>query len=234
MDDIDPDYVRNLVLNMKWSHAKISEELQRQFPNVRGLSEMSVRRFCSKHKIHRTTKISDGELDVAIFNAVSKVGPTYGRKMIKGKLEVENIRVHDKRISASLARVTPGYQQLRRQNTARQVNLLPYNAHYFGHKVHYDQNEKLVMYGCTSVMAVDGYSNTILGIATMPIKNNLEIYRCLYRPITIQYGLWDQLRVDCGKEFYLILYIQENLANFRYNTLRAPYIQTTSTMSPFN
>jgi len=110
-----------------------------------------------------------------------QVGPTYGRKMIKGKLEAENIKVHDKRISASLTRVTPGYQQLRRQNTARLLNPVPYKADYFGHKLHFDQNEKLVMYGCTSVIAVDGYSNSILGIATMPVKNNVEIYRCLYR-----------------------------------------------------
>ena len=27
----------------------------------------------------------------------------------------------------------------------------------------------------------------------------------------LTYGLWDQLRIDCGTEFYLTLYIQANL-----------------------
>ena len=34
---------------------------------------MSVRRFCSKHNIHWTTQISDGELDCAVLKAVSQV-----------------------------------------------------------------------------------------------------------------------------------------------------------------
>ena len=33
-----------------------------------------------------------------------------------------------------------------------------YEAHHFGDKLHLDQNEKLVMYGVTEVLAIDGYS----------------------------------------------------------------------------
>ena len=40
-----------------------------------------------------------------------------------------------------------------------------------------------------------------------------------------KYGLWDQIRVDHGKEWQLILFIQ---ASIRYNTQRAPHLQTTS------
>ena len=36
-----------------------------------------------------------------------------------------------------------------------------------------------------------------------------------YRPILINYGLWDQVRLDCGREF-------------RTNTSRSPYMQTQS------
>lgn len=64
---------------------------------------------------------------------------------------------------------------------ARHTNPIPYHAEYFGHKLHIDQNEKLVMYGVTHVCAVDGYSNKIVGFVTMPIKNNLEIYTHLYQ-----------------------------------------------------
>ena len=45
----------------------------------------------------------------------------------------------------------------------------------------------------------------------------------------MQYGLWDQIRVDCGKEFALLLYVQQLLAAHRTNTLRQPYMQTRST-----
>ena len=100
---------------------------------------------------------------------------------MKGKLEAANIRVHDKRISRSLQRVAPQYHQQREQNTAKLVNPIPYKADYFGHKIHLDQNEKLVMYGCTSVIAIDGYSRTVLAVASMPVKNNVEIYRSVFR-----------------------------------------------------
>lgn len=61
------------------------------------------------------------------------------------------------------------------------MNPVPYHAEYFGHKMHIDQNEKLVMFGVTHVIAVDGYSFEIVGHATMPIKKNLTIYEEVYR-----------------------------------------------------
>ena len=52
----------------------------------------------------------------------------------------------------------------------------------------------------------------------------------LCRPIISQYGLWDQLRVDHGREWYLILAVQQKLATLRVNQSRPSYLQTTSTM----
>lgn len=46
--------------------------------------------------------------------------------------------------------------------------------------------------------------------------------------IILTYGLWDQIRVDHGKEFYLMLFIQEVLAHLRRNVSRAPHMQSTS------
>ena len=43
--------------------------------------------------------------------------------------------------------------------------------------------------------------------------NMLEMY--FSREMTLSYGLWDQIRVDYGKEFYLMLYVQEILAQYR-------------------
>ncbi|XP_038135443.1 uncharacterized protein LOC119779740 [Cyprinodon tularosa] len=63
----------------------------------------------------------------------------------------------------------------------------------------------------------------------MPVKNNLSIYENGYRRAVVTYGMWDQVRVDHGTEFYLCLFVQELLAEHRHNRERRPYIQTTST-----
>ena len=43
-------------------------------------------------------------------------------------------------------------------------------------------------------------------------------------------NMWDQIRVDHGREFYLMLFIQENLRFAgRGDSQIAPYVQTTST-----
>ena len=88
----------------------------------------------------------------------------------------------------------------------------------------------------------------------MPVKNNVEIYNHLFRfvlnftifailihkfylllyyfysALLLQYGLWDQIRVDQGKEWILMLFVQEHLAHLRGNIIivRAPHLQTSS------
>ena len=49
-----------------------------------------------------------------------------------------------------------------------------------------------------------------------------------YRFIATEEGLFDQIRIDHGKEFYLSLFVQEQLAHLRYNPQRDPHRQTTS------
>ena len=50
-----------------------------------------------------------------------------------------------------------------------------------------------------------------------------------YRSAVEQYGLWDQVRVDHGREFYLILFIQEKLRRTFGCSGISPYVQTRST-----
>ena len=52
--------------------------------------------------------------------------------------------------------------------------------------MHMDQNEKLVHYGVTYVMARDGYSGKLVGTAVMPRKNNKLIYEHVYRAATAE------------------------------------------------
>ena len=87
----------------------------------------------------------------------------------------------EKRVGKVLAQINPRNHARRCNNTARIQNPIPYKADYFGHKLHIDQNEKLVMYGLTHVIAIDGHSRFIVAHALMPIKNNLVIYEKIFR-----------------------------------------------------
>ena len=70
-------------------------------------------------------------------------------KTMTGLLASEGIKVSQQRVGESLRLTNPGYQHACRTATERQINPVPYHADYFGHKVHVDQNEKLVMFGVT-------------------------------------------------------------------------------------
>ena len=113
-----------------------------------------------------------------IFN--SHVGLSYGRKTMTGFLRTQGIQSSEIRVGEALCRVNPQYHIVRRDSTTRSLNSIPYIADYFGHKVHIDQNEKLVMYGVTHVCTIDGYSSKIVAFIMTPIKNCIEIYLHLY------------------------------------------------------
>ena len=98
-----------------------------------------------------------------------------------GLLLSQGLRVSQSRVGAALRRTNPSYHLQRCSSAAAKINPVPYSAEYFGHKLHVDQNEKLVMYGVTHVCARDGYSGKIVGFISMPIKNNFEIYKHLFR-----------------------------------------------------
>ena len=60
-------------------------------------------------------------------------------------------------------------------------------------------------------------------IENLPETGNLSslsqaMLLIISRPIITKYGVWDQVRVDCGTEFYLLLHIQDQLSRFRTNT----------------
>jgi hypothetical protein len=90
-------------------------------------------------------------------------------------------------VGRALAEVQPVYHMKRLTRTESDLNPHPYFAEYFGHKLHIDQNEKVVMFGVTHVAAVDGYSRKIVGFITLPVKNNVEIYTHLFRLVVVIY-----------------------------------------------
>lgn len=91
------------------------------------------------------------------------------------------------RVGKALAAVAPRNHNRRRNNTARLLNPIPYRADYFGHKLHMDQNEKLVMYGVTHVASIDGHSRFVVAVKTMAVKNNGIIYEAIYRSVSMLY-----------------------------------------------
>ena len=111
-----------------------------------------------------------------------QVGLSYGRRTMNGYLrQKHNIKVDETRVGKALKVASPINNQIRRSGTSRAVNPISYRADYFGHKIHFDQNEKLIAYGVTQVAAIDGHSRYVVGTCTMPIKNNIVIYEKLYR-----------------------------------------------------
>ena len=148
--------------------------------------------------------------------------------MVEGLLRSSGIVVSQNRVGRSLSRTFPFEHNLRRLNMHSLINPYPYRADYFSQKLHFDQNEKLVMYGIVHVIAVDGYSCKIVGFITIPRKNSTAIYNTLFHPILQCYGLWEQLRMDHGTEFSLIITIQEYLSVYRARHNRPSVLRSTS------
>lgn len=101
---------------------------------------------------------------------------------MKGYLTATGVYVAENRIGLSLKRIDPNHHFQRATLTEFQTNPRPYTA---SHKIHVDQNEKMVMFGVTHVLAIDGYSGRIVSAALMPIKNFVYIYEHVYMYVTI-------------------------------------------------
>ena len=93
----------------------------------------------------------------------------------------QGLPIGERKVGAILREHNPAAQNRRKEKAGRSFNPKVYRADYFGHKVHIDQNEKLVMFGVVHVCARDGFSGKIVAYATMPIKNNYVIYDDIYR-----------------------------------------------------
>ena len=99
---------------------------------------------------------------------ILQVGPTYGRKMITGYLRQKlDTAIGQNRVGAALSKVHPSNHRKRQNKSERQTNPIPYRADYFGHKLHLDQNEKLVMYRVTHVVAIDGHSRFVVAACNL-------------------------------------------------------------------
>ena len=74
MDNVDEDYVADLIENHKKTHEEVSTILKIEYPGLNGLSSRSVRRYCKERNIKRT--IDQESLNNVIHKAVTEV-PNY-------------------------------------------------------------------------------------------------------------------------------------------------------------
>ena len=95
--------------------------------------------------------------------------------------EVWELLYRKEKVRIALKKICTSTQAERWMQAGRSFHPKVYKADYFEHKLHVDQNEKLVMYGVTHVVARDGYSGMITAYTTMAIKNNLTIYENMFR-----------------------------------------------------
>ena len=61
-----------------------------------------------------------------------------------------NVAIAEKRVGTASSMLSQQYRQQRRTSRTRVVNLIPCRAAYFGHKLHINQNKKLVAHLLTA------------------------------------------------------------------------------------
>ena len=99
--------------------------------------------------------------------------------MMHGVMKDKGINIGETKTGKTLCEINP---EARRSNVGgSSLNVKVYNAKYFGHKIHYDQNKKSGMFGVAHVCALDGFSGKIVGHATTARKNKLLIYEEVFR-----------------------------------------------------
>ena len=68
------ELVKEKIENERWTYKKLSTHLQELYPGTKGISARSLRRFCSSRDIHRTSRLSEHEVDIVVSGAIAKVG----------------------------------------------------------------------------------------------------------------------------------------------------------------
>lgn len=67
------DTLYEKIVTRRMTYCQISQELQQLYPNIKGISARSIRRYCSDNGLHRTSRLTDHELDRVVTTSTSKV-----------------------------------------------------------------------------------------------------------------------------------------------------------------
>ena len=180
------------------------------------MSSRSIRRYCNERNIKR---ITNEALQDLVRDMITLYGHNYGRKMMQGSIRAligHSYLVSQRRISRALRAVAPMEHEARARDLLIRTNPVLYFAPYFGFKAHLDQNELIGQdYGCTHVLMIDGCSRLIVGYTSIPINNPILIYEYVFHQAVLTHGVWEQVHMDHGREFALVIFIQQVLSCYR-------------------
>ena len=215
--------VRNLI-QKGVSYGQIAIYYQSLHPNATGMSSRSIRRYCNERNIKR---ITNEALQDLVRDMITLYGHDCGRKMMQGSIRAligHSHLISQRRISRALRAVAPMEHEARARDLLIRTDPVPYFAPYFGFKARLDQNEKIGQdCGCMHVLMIDGCSRLIVGYTSIPIKNPILIYEYVFRPAVLKYGVWEQVRLDHGREFALVTFIQQVLSCYRLEGRKQPF-----------
>ncbi len=68
--------MRTKLVHERMSYRQVSEQLKAAYRDVKGLSIRSIRRFCKQNNIHRTSRLTQEQLDMVVSSGVGKVNFT--------------------------------------------------------------------------------------------------------------------------------------------------------------
>ena len=80
-----------------------------------------------------------------------KVGENYDRKMMHGVMKVKGWNVSETEIGKVLGEINSEAQRRRQSVDSCSLNSKVYSTKYIGDKIHYDQDEKLEIFGFVHV-----------------------------------------------------------------------------------
>ena len=70
MDHVDVNLIRQLVSVKKYTYAQPSDYLKTKYPNSRGFSERTIRRYCKENEI--SSRTGTNEVNRMVADAVSQ------------------------------------------------------------------------------------------------------------------------------------------------------------------
>ena len=141
------------------------------------------------------TNITDAELDLQI-EAIKKLHPNDGERLIIGHLRSIGISVPRSRIRASIHRVDPVNTAIRRRVTVRRR---VYYADGPNSVWHIDGHHKLIRWRFVTHGGIDGYSRTIVYLRCSGNNQAVTVLRS-FTDAVADYGIPEKVRTDLGGE----------------------------------
>ena len=70
---LDEVFVRRFLMEENNSYEDLLVVIKNRYPNLRGCSVRSIKRFCSDHGIKKRMSVADGTVDIVVQGAISEV-----------------------------------------------------------------------------------------------------------------------------------------------------------------